>query len=260
MNSASSPFYSIQLLNDLHNYFPELLYESERFQNVQDVLSYIRQVANQNPYTNGSNYYRRNLPQSHTTTSSPSPSSSFLPSSSSTASSFLPSSSSAASSSTTVASSVSRSVPSSLSLHNSGMSSSSRIRFTMPLQSSQIPVPHVQSSSDQILSEFLVSMLSGMGGGGSRATYSYENFLQPVVVRPTEDQINSSTYTMILQSNSQDNCAICQDPMEAQQEIRIIDHCAHSFHKMCIDPWFRENVRCPTCRYDIRESSSRSSS
>ncbi|NBP58622.1 hypothetical protein EBU71_19205, partial [bacterium] len=40
--------YSIQLLNDLHNHFPDLLYHSSRFQNVQDVLEYICQIAEEN--------------------------------------------------------------------------------------------------------------------------------------------------------------------------------------------------------------------
>lgn len=38
-------YYDIQLLNDLHNYFPDLLYNSDRFLSMRDVLSYIREVA-----------------------------------------------------------------------------------------------------------------------------------------------------------------------------------------------------------------------
>jgi hypothetical protein len=38
-----SSYYNIQLLNDLHNYFPDLLYaDVNRFPNVQSVLEYIR--------------------------------------------------------------------------------------------------------------------------------------------------------------------------------------------------------------------------
>ena len=251
----SPSIYSIQLLNDLHHYFPELLYQPEHFQNVQDVLQYIRRVANQNPYTNGYNSYLRNLSSSSSSASS-APSSS----SSSSSASSAPSSSSSADlpfiSSPLMTSSNSTS---SVRNQNSSMSSSSRIRFTMPLQSSNVPVSDAQSGGDQLLTQFLAGMLNMGLNSGSRATYSYENFLQPVIVRPTEDEINNATYITLLQSNSQDNCAICQDPMEVSQEIRIIDHCGHSFHKTCIDPWFRENVRCPTCRYDIRDFSLSSS-
>jgi len=255
--------YSIQLLNDLHNHFPDLLYRPEQFQNVQDVLMYIIRVANQNPYANGYNSYLRNSFSRLSTnesqvSSQPSSTTASTPSSttaSTTAS--TPSSTTASTASSTTASTASSSLP----LH-SGLSSSSRIRFTMPLQSSN-QVNH-SNSQDDVINNFIMNVLGSalMGGSNSSSssTYSYENFLQPVTVRPTQNQIDSSTYTMILQSNSQDNCAICQDPMELQQEIRIIDQCGHSFHKSCIDPWFNENVRCPTCRYDIRGSSSSSSS
>jgi hypothetical protein len=58
--------YSIQLLNDLHNHFPELLYNTSRFQNIQDVLGYIRNVAEISPYTIGLQRYnssnRANMP------------------------------------------------------------------------------------------------------------------------------------------------------------------------------------------------------
>jgi hypothetical protein len=29
--------------------------------------------------------------------------------------------------------------------------------------------------------------------------------------------------------------------------------CQHSFHRACIQTWFRASVRCPVCRRDIRE-------
>lgn len=52
-----SNIYSIQLLNDIHNYFPDILYNTNRFRNVQDLLEYIRQVAQINPYDRGLNMY-----------------------------------------------------------------------------------------------------------------------------------------------------------------------------------------------------------
>ena len=58
----SQNIYSIQLLNDLHNHFPELLYNIERFQNIQDVLSYIRSVAEISPYTIGQQLYNNHNP------------------------------------------------------------------------------------------------------------------------------------------------------------------------------------------------------
>jgi hypothetical protein len=76
----------------------------------------------------------------------------------------------------------------------------------------------------------------------------------PVLVRPSLEQI--TTATVLRQANDTDDesqCSICQDTYTEGQAIRTIQHCHHSFHKNCIDPWFQRNVRCPVCRYDIRD-------
>jgi hypothetical protein len=51
--------YTIQLLNDIHNYFPDILYNPTRFRNVQDLLEYIRSVADSSPYSRGLQDYNR---------------------------------------------------------------------------------------------------------------------------------------------------------------------------------------------------------
>lgn len=56
-----SQLYSIQLLNDLHAYFPDILYRPERFRNIQDLLQYINQVAQVNPYDRGLTMYNRHV-------------------------------------------------------------------------------------------------------------------------------------------------------------------------------------------------------
>ena len=75
--------------------------------------------------------------------------------------------------------------------------------------------------------------------------------LEPVVVRPTLQQIERATET--LTPSSEQDCAICQDTISTSQQCRKILHCGHWFHKDCIDPWFRQNVQCPICRFDIRQ-------
>ena len=54
-----SNIYSIGLLNDLHNHFPDILYNPHRFRNVQDLLDYFRQVARMNPYVRGLQMYNQ---------------------------------------------------------------------------------------------------------------------------------------------------------------------------------------------------------
>jgi hypothetical protein len=49
------------------------------------------------------------------------------------------------------------------------------------------------------------------------------------------------------------NCAICQDPLLTNHDVRTINHCEHMFHKQCIDTWFGRHIHCPCCRHDVRE-------
>jgi Ring finger domain len=51
------------------------------------------------------------------------------------------------------------------------------------------------------------------------------------------------------------NCAICQEHTYAERENshqwrRL--HCAHQFHRECVDSWLEQSVHCPVCRADIR--------
>lgn len=45
-------------------------------------------------------------------------------------------------------------------------------------------------------------------------------------------------------------CAICQDRGEVTPWRRL--HCGHMYHQQCIDTWFNQNVVCPVCRADVR--------
>jgi hypothetical protein len=77
--------------------------------------------------------------------------------------------------------------------------------------------------------------------------------MEPVIVRPTAEQISENT---IIEINAAEGemCSICQDVLPVGGQVRTISHCEHSFHTGCIDTWFQRNVRCPVCRHDIRES------
>lgn len=79
-----------------------------------------------------------------------------------------------------------------------------------------------------------------------------QRFEDPVVVRPTAQQIAEATSLEIIETGDED-CAICQDTMVEGAEALTIDFCDHTFHQNCISTWFQQNVRCPVCRHDIRE-------
>ena len=52
-------------------------------------------------------------------------------------------------------------------------------------------------------------------------------------------------------------CAICQDRGEATPWRHL--HCGHMYHRQCIDTWFNQNVVCPVCRADVRALATRRS-
>jgi hypothetical protein len=53
-------------------------------------------------------------------------------------------------------------------------------------------------------------------------------------------------------SLTQNICTVCQDAMHSPEVCRRLRPCQHSFHRGCIDEWFRRSVFCPSCRHDIR--------
>jgi hypothetical protein len=73
---------------------------------------------------------------------------------------------------------------------------------------------------------------------------------------PTEAQIESASILTSLEPPSDVECSICQDHSgpNNQTEWRILRHCNHQFHRLCIDTWFQRNAHCPVCRHDIRQT------
>lgn len=80
-----------------------------------------------------------------------------------------------------------------------------------------------------------------------------------VVVAPTQEQIaNASeivTYTSDMSSNYSTRCPITLEDFQEGENVRRIHHCNHIFGTTAFDNWFERNVRCPVCRFDIRDHS-----
>jgi hypothetical protein len=77
------------------------------------------------------------------------------------------------------------------------------------------------------------------------------NFLDPVPVVPTREQLTAGTETNVAFGNNE-TCSICQETVVRGTRLR---NCGHCFHADCIDQWLGMNTRCPMCRHDIRERS-----
>ena len=81
-----------------------------------------------------------------------------------------------------------------------------------------------------------------------------ETFTENVVVRPTELQINTALETFVYIADEQQNsCPITLEPLQDGDSVCRIRHCNHLFKSSAIRGWFQRNVRCPVCRYDIRD-------
>jgi len=77
-----------------------------------------------------------------------------------------------------------------------------------------------------------------------------------VIVRPTQQQIENATQIIIFDENESYNnvsCPITMEDFNNGDQICQIKHCGHNFLQEPLRNWFRTNVRCPVCRYDIRD-------
>jgi len=91
-------------------------------------------------------------------------------------------------------------------------------------------------------------------------TNFFQNFLNTTeIVSPTNEQIQNASriirYGSIVNPLSQ-SCPISLDEFQENNMVRQLLHCGHLFHQTQFDEWFQNNVRCPVCRYDIRNYTS----
>jgi hypothetical protein len=281
---SNNNIYPIQLLNDIHNWYPDILYNPGRFHTVQDLLDYIRSGADVNPYTRGLTLYNSwrhagaqrapsavsgTPPMTHSVANPYNSSTSIpvvtIPSSSITHTPTVSTSSTATTTTTTARTSL-PSVPvvaggagarytppsstSVVSIFEYMMDNGTDLTPTTNIRAS-IPLTFSDTANNRLGTSILSALLGLTPGSGG-----LESFLsQTVTVRPTQEQINNNTTLSTSDAVQDDNCAICQDSIDSGQEMRRINHCGHFFHKECIDTWLSTNVHCPTCRHDIRESS-----
>jgi hypothetical protein len=197
--------YGVGLLDDVHNYFPSLLYDQGRFQTLPQVLSYVRNQMNTrfNLFAYGASLHRVSAPAPAPT---PTP---------------------------VVAEPVITRGP--------------RTRDTASLN---LLLSLLGLGTDIRLVPDL-----GLSPQGPRAPADiWTSFNTPVVVAPTPEIISANTELIDVSGASltQNICTVCQDAMRSPEVCRRLRACQHSFHRTCIDEWFRRSVFCPSCRHDIR--------
>jgi hypothetical protein len=89
-----------------------------------------------------------------------------------------------------------------------------------------------------------------------RATTPINTFAENVIVRPSQAQIEAATANYEYSTENQQyntSCPITLEDFQNGDEVCRIIHCGHTFRRTALENWFREHVRCPVCRYDIRD-------
>jgi len=90
-------------------------------------------------------------------------------------------------------------------------------------------------------------------GGGLSNILS--NFFSSVPVAPTAEQFQRATQTLLFRDIAapiNDTCPISLERFTADELVTTIRFCGHVFRTNELNNWFLSNVRCPVCRYDIR--------
>ena len=102
------------------------------------------------------------------------------------------------------------------------------------------------SSPDSLFSNIFSFPINNLG------TRTYED----VIVSPTRREIENAVEVFNYTENNTQNhhsCPITMEEFVINDRVSRIRHCGHTFREEAINNWFRLNVRCPVCRYDIRE-------
>lgn len=87
----------------------------------------------------------------------------------------------------------------------------------------------------------------------SRMYGQIDSDYEDVVVHPTTAQIENALENYVFSSTGEVTiCPITLDTIQGGEEVSRIRYCGHIFKKNAIHRWFIYNVRCPVCRYDIR--------
>lgn len=213
--------YDVPLLDDLHNYFPEILYGAPgRFQNVQELLDYVRHCA-RSRFDLFSAGQRAFVPMGARTPDYLQPPAVPTP------------------------------PPHPATPPARPMRVRTRTTVIPPPVYSYAANPTALGSIFNLLGTAFDSPLSELFEAPN-PTVPLNGFMEPVVIQPTAEQIHENT-TIEPVDSEEEVCAICQDDMEAGSQGRTLNACGHRFHIGCIDTWFQRNVYCPVCRHDVRE-------
>jgi hypothetical protein len=243
MNNSYERPYGIGLVDDLHNFFPAILYTPETFNNTQDLLQYVSHQVREH-----CNIYNRNMRQ-FTSQNNPVTSqiqTQFIPTFNRTTTAVSPRRV------TPVPPLRRRETPRPTVRVTTREQNTERPEITTRISYSTTPITFPlfdNGDEESTLGSSLSALFSLL-----RPNVDLGNLMEPVIVRPTQAQIDSATTRRTAHVDETSICSICQEPYTTTDTIQNINHCNHSFHLNCLSRWFEEHTRCPVCRWDIRET------
>jgi hypothetical protein len=241
--------YASNLLNDIHNYFPNLLYLPGRFNSVRDVMQYIQQQmsARYDTFSSWRSYYERmdNLER--------------------------------------IVQQAQQQQQPQQQQPQQQRRNYQQTHWNQPRQQHQQqprprvyvpPSPEVQVTAELDQTALNTMLNQAFLGGQNQTNDTFTNtllryifnpldttnananrttpFWEPVLVVPTATQIAAASTTYAAPTALDTPCAICQDVIAEGAQVRKLTFCNHFFHKDCVDNWFQRDTRCPTCRHDVR--------
>jgi hypothetical protein len=242
--------YGIPLLDDVHNYFPALLYDPVRFQNVGDVFAYVRQQMHRrfDLFSSAQAAYRSEVRRQPRAAAAPPTVFHRQPRFAAAAAAPVPEPQTPP-----LRPSLSRTVPMWNAMQTQPGMHPAIAEYTLEtLMGGLLPSQIGGNQMGDYLSPIFSNSLSALLNGVRQPAAAQQALQEPVIVAPTEQQVAAATAIEIV-ADDDEVCAICQEGMASGTEARSLNACDHMFHTGCIDTWFQRNVRCPVCRHDIRD-------
>jgi hypothetical protein len=248
--------YGVGLFDDLHNYLPEILYDSELF--LAPMMTFLQrrvQTLFESEYVRNRTQYRM-FQQSQRRRDS----GVFIPARSihtpapfqepiySTTATTIPTP-------VTIAS-VTETITPPRQVRTSVLQTPPRIQRRNPIRTQTHTAFLDPTNLGTGLSAILLSALTGTDEPTFQQSLAQFMNFDPVPVAPSEEQLSTATFLTSIEPPNDVVCSICQDHNSEENtsgEWRYIRFCNHAFHRTCIDHWFQEHVQCPVCRFDIRQ-------
>ena len=226
MSNAYERVYEVSMLDDMHNYFPALLYQSETFITVQDVLQYIRERVTQrfNLFDYGRRQYDNTIPRN----------------------TFVQQTGYAPQQRNGYAQQTGFAQQTGYAQQQTG--------YAQQPQQNEVRVEFTTPS--ELSAAALLPLLRLINTPRTRRVNTGA-WGEDVIVHASQDIINGASTEITLEQDLEGNCTICQDRMRQGELIRRLTACSHDFHRVCIDNWLlNRSVICPTCRHDVRQPAS----